>query len=49
MNTNLLFEFENYQAETSAKIIVHKNTKKISTAMQEDWLTSSAIFVFIGL
>ena len=46
MNMNLLFEFEDYQAETSAKIIVNRNTKKINTAMQKGWLTSSAIFVF---
>ena len=45
-NMNLLFEFEDYQAETSAKIIVHRNTKTINTARQKDWLTSSTIFVF---
>ena len=44
MNMNLLFKFEDYKAETSAKIIAHRNTKKINTAMQKDWLTSSAIF-----
>ena len=27
MNMNLLFEVEKYQAETSAKIILHRNAK----------------------
>ena len=48
MSMNLSFEFENYQAETCVKIIVHRNAKMLNTAMQEDWLTSSAIFVFIA-
>ena len=44
----LVFEFENYQAETSVKLSSIEIQKKINTAMQEDWLTSSAIFVFIA-
>ena len=46
-NMNLLFEFEDCRAETFAKLLCKEIQKKINTAIQKDWLTSSAFLSFL--
>ena len=47
MNLNLLFEFEDYQAKTSAKLS-YIEIQKRSIQQCKDWLAFSAIFLFFA-